>query len=73
MRQERDLVLSVPEVSCEHCVNTINGGLGKLSGVQAVKTDIPTKTVNLRIDPSKISQQQIESALDELGYTVAHA
>jgi len=71
MAQVQDTVLSVPEVSCEHCVKTINGALGELAGVETVDTDIPTKTVRLRYDPAHVSMEQIEATLDDAGYSVA--
>ena len=42
----QDITLSVPDVSCEHCVKTIDGALGTLPGVETVSTDIrkPTGT-----------------------------
>jgi copper chaperone len=64
-------VLSVPDVSCEHCVRTINGALGKLPGVETVETDIPTKSVHIRYDEGQLSLEQIEATLDDVGYTVA--
>jgi copper chaperone CopZ len=67
----REVVLSVPEISCEHCVHTINGALGQLAGVEAVETDIPSKTVRLRYDAGTVTLAAIEAALDEEGYTVA--
>jgi copper chaperone len=66
-----DVVLSVPDVSCEHCVKTINGALGELTGVANVSTDIPTKTVHLSYDPSQTSIEKVEAVLDDAGYTVA--
>ena len=67
----QDITLSVPDISCEHCVKTINGALGEQLGVEEVQTDIPTKTVHLRYDPSQLSLEQIEAVLDDAGYTVA--
>jgi copper chaperone len=67
----QEVVLSVPDVSCEHCVKTINGALGKLTGVETVSTDLPTKTVHLRYDSTQLSIENIEAELDEVGYTVA--
>ncbi|GCE07994.1 heavy-metal-associated domain-containing protein [Dictyobacter aurantiacus] len=66
-----EITLSVPDVSCEHCVKTINQALGSLDGVQSVNTDIPTKSVHLNYDPSHISLEKIEEVLDDAGYTVA--
>ncbi len=71
MTNVQDVVLSVPDVSCEHCVKTVNEALATLSGVESVDTDIPTKSVHLRYDPSQLSMEQIETALDDAGYTVA--
>ena len=71
MAEVQDITLSVPDVSCAHCVKTINGALGALPGVETVSTDIPTKTVHLRYDALQLSLEQIESILDDEGYTVA--
>jgi copper chaperone len=71
MTNVKDTVLSVPDISCEHCVKTINGTLGTLPGVEAVSTDIPTKSVRLRYDNDQLSMEQIEAALDDAGYTIA--
>jgi len=71
MATTQEVVLSVPDVSCEHCVKTINGALGVLAGVESVQTDIPAKTVQLRYDPSQVSMDTIEATLDEAGYTIA--
>jgi copper chaperone len=71
MATMQDMVLSVPDVSCEHCVKTINGALGGLPGVESVSTDIPTKSVHLRYDARHLSREQIEATLDDAGYTVS--
>jgi copper chaperone len=71
MAEIKEVVLSVPDVSCQHCVQTINGSLSTLAGVASVTTDIPTKTVHLRYDPGHVSLEQVEVTLDDAGYTVA--
>jgi copper chaperone len=72
MANVQEITLSVPDVSCQHCVHTINGALGQLAGVEAVSTDIPTKTVHLRYNPDQLTMEKIETTLDDAGYTVAH-
>jgi copper chaperone len=67
----QETVLSVPDISCQHCVNAINGALKELSGVEAVRIDIPTKTVHLSYDPNQVSIDKVEAVLDDIGYTVA--
>lgn len=71
MSDVEDITLSVPDISCEHCVKAINTSPGTLSGVEQVSMDIPTKTVHLRYSPNRVSLPQIEATLDDIGYTVA--
>lgn len=71
MPTAQDVVLSVPDMSCEHCVKAINGALGGLPGVETVATDLPTKSVHLRYDAAQLSMEQIEAALDDAGYTLS--
>ena len=71
MANIQEVVLSVPDVSCEHCVKAINGALGVLPGVETVSTDVPTKKVHVRYDANQLSMEQIETTLDDVGYTVA--
>lgn len=70
MQDTKDLTLSVPDMSCEHCVNTINSTLSGLDGIQNVKVDLSSKSVQLQYQPNQVSLQQIETALDDAGYTV---
>jgi copper chaperone len=71
MPELQDITLSVPDISCEHCVHAINTSLGGLTGVDMVATDIPTKSVHLRFHPEQLTLQEIEVALDDIGYTIA--
>jgi copper chaperone len=67
----REITLSVPDVSCEHCVKTIDGALGALPGVDAVNVDLASRTVRLRYDPAQVTLDRIEETLDDASYTVA--
>ena len=69
MTQEK--TLSVPDISCQHCVQTINKALGAMPGVETVRTDIQSKTVSLCYDPGQVSMDTIEATLDDAGYTIA--
>ena len=71
MSSVQEIMLAVPDISCEHCVKTINGALGALPGVEAVSTDIPTRSVSLRYDSTQVSLKQIEETLDDAGYTIS--
>jgi len=71
MAEGKIIVLSIPDMSCAHCVKTINSSLSALAGVEDINIDLQGKKVQLRYYPDQISEQQIEAALDDAGYTVA--
>ena len=71
MGDMQEIVLSVPDISCQHCVKAINEALGALPGVETVSTDIPTRSVHLNYSGAQLSIEQIEATLDDIGYTVA--
>ena len=64
------VTLNVPDISCGHCVNTIQTSLGQLEGVASVAASAETKQVDLAFDPNKVSLEKIEAVLDEEGYPV---
>jgi copper chaperone len=71
MATTQDTTLSVPEISCAHCVKTINGALGSLPGIESINTNVDSKTVQLRYDPAQVSMDTIEATLNDAGYTIA--
>lgn len=62
--------LTAPDISCGHCVATINRVLGELDGVSHVETSEATKRVEVEFDPNRVSLERIEAVLDEEGYPV---
>jgi copper chaperone len=64
-------ILMVPDISCEHCEHAITQALTPLDGVDAVKVDIPAKTVTVTHDASQVSIDQIKDVLSEEDYPVA--
>jgi copper chaperone CopZ len=42
-----EIVLSVPDVSCDHCVMAIESSVGEVAGVSAVAVDLAAKTVRV--------------------------
>lgn len=45
--------------------------MGEVDGVGSVQVDIDAKTVSLSFDPSKVTEQLIDTNLEDLGYEVA--
>jgi copper chaperone len=66
-------VLSVPDISCEHCARTVTNALTPLAGVERVAVDIPAKRVTVDYDPARVDVVQLSVALAEEDYPVASA
>ena len=61
---------SVPNISCGHCVHTIQTEIAELAGVQSVKADQTTKAVEIAFD-APATEEQIKALLAEINYPVA--
>jgi len=61
---------SVPNISCMHCVHTIQTEVGDLQGIQSVKADPASKMVEIVFD-SPASEEKIRALLAEINYPVA--
>jgi copper chaperone CopZ len=61
---------SVPNISCGHCVHTIQTEVADLAGVQSVKADEATKMVEIAFD-TPATEEQIKGLLAEINYPVA--
>ena len=58
---------TVPNISCGHCVHTIENEVGELAGVTSVKADQATKQVTVTWqDPA--NWDKIQSLLQEINY-----
>lgn len=62
--------LKVNGMSCGHCVNSIEGSVGKLTGVSSVKVHLSEGKVDVEFDPSEITLETIKETIDDQGYDV---
>jgi copper chaperone len=62
--------VSVPNISCHHCVHTIESELRDLAGVTDVKADKDNKTVEINWD-SPATWEGIRDLLIEINYPAA--
>ncbi|MGG4550861.1 copper chaperone CopZ [Paenibacillus humicus] len=62
--------LYVKGMSCGHCINSIEGNVGKLNGVGSVKVNLNEGTVAVSFDPKAVSLKEIKEVIDEQGYEV---
>lgn len=58
---------SVPDISCQHCVDAITAEVGNVDGVTDVEVDLDSRTVVVVGGDEKA----IVAAIDEAGYDVA--
>lgn len=62
--------LSIPNISCGHCVMTIKNELGEIKGVSRIEGDSDKKEVIVQWDaPATI--EKIKETLKEINYPVA--
>jgi copper chaperone len=64
-----ELQLSVPAISCGHCVTAITSEVSKVAGVATVDVDLVTKLVTVRGE--HLDRTPIVAAIDDAGYDVA--
>lgn len=62
--------LYAPDISCDHCIMSIEKALSKISGARFVSGDPESKTVVVEYDPTTVPREVIEAAMEEEGYPV---
>lgn len=60
---------SVPNISCMHCVHTIQTEVSDMEGVLSVKADQNTKAVEIVFD-APASEEAIKALMAEINYPV---
>lgn len=61
---------SVPNISCNHCVHTIQTEVADLEGIKSVKADAATRVVEISFD-APASEEKIKALMAEINYPVA--
>jgi copper chaperone len=59
--------ITVPNISCGHCVHTVEMEVGELAGVTNVKANVDNKQVLIEWQ-EPASWEQIESLLHDINY-----
>lgn len=62
--------LKVNGMSCGHCVNSVEGSVGKLEGVKLVKVNLRAGEVDVEFNPTEVSLSKIKETIDDQGYEV---
>ncbi len=58
---------TIPSISCGHCVRTIQNEVAELEGVQSVKADVTTKSVEI-VFAAPATEDAIKTLLAEINY-----
>jgi copper chaperone len=58
----------VPNISCAHCVYTIERELGALKGVTSVHADQASQLVTVEWQESQVTWEDIRALLQEINY-----
>lgn len=64
-----EIKFTVPEISCDHCKETIEGILNGEENINSASVDIEKKEVSISSD-TKVSIGDLGALLDDHGYTV---
>lgn len=65
-----NVTLKVAGMSCNHCVKAVEGSVGALNGVDNVKVDLQSGSVNVNYNPELVTLEQIKETIDDQGYDV---
>ncbi|MFZ1322996.1 MAG: heavy-metal-associated domain-containing protein [Ignavibacteria bacterium] len=65
---EKTVEITLPSIQCGMCVKTIEKALGNIDGVIDSKVDLKNKSVTVTYDDSKVSIENLESAITAAGY-----
>lgn len=58
---------SVPNISCQHCVHTIQTELADLMGVKSVQANAESRQVVITFEPPA-TEEKIKTLLTEINY-----
>jgi P-type Cu+ transporter len=67
-KENKQTTLQITGMTCAACANRIEKGLNKLDGVDAANVNLALEKANVTYDPSKISVDQLEQTIENLGY-----
>ncbi|WP_226670414.1 copper chaperone CopZ [Metabacillus litoralis] len=64
------VTMKVDGMSCNHCVNAVEGSVSKLQGVSLVKVNLENGSVEINYEQAHITLEQIKEAIEDQGYDV---
>ncbi len=65
------LTLEAPDISCDHCIMSIEKAVTTLPSVKFLSGDAVSKRVTVEYDPAIVELSAIQSVMEEEGYPVS--
>ena len=65
-----EVTLQAEDISCDHCIGTIEKAVTKLSGVRFISGNPDSKEVKIDYDSAVVKIEEIQEAMEEEGYPV---
>lgn len=66
-----EATLKAPDISCDHCIQSIQKAVEALPGARFVSGDPESKQVRVEFDPAQTPLSKIEKVMEEEGYPVS--
>ncbi|WP_258833567.1 copper chaperone CopZ [Peribacillus frigoritolerans] len=66
----KNITLNVQGMSCGHCVNSIEGSVGQLEGINQVNVKLNDAQVEVTFNESQVSLDIIKETIEDQGYEV---
>lgn len=63
------VTFSIPNISCGHCVHTIQMEVGEIAGVTSVSADQESRQATITFEPPA-TEEGIKALLSEINYPV---
>lgn len=65
---EKKVIIPIEGMSCMSCVATIKKALSGMDGIKEVIISLKEKNATVKFDPKKITPEQLQEAINKLGY-----
>ena len=70
MAKLKDMDLPIEGMHCASCVLLTNKTLDKVDGIEKVEADLASNKVHLTVNPKKVSLNQIENEVKNIGFEI---
>jgi len=67
----QEVMLTLPRIGCQGCVNKVVRVLSDIPTVEVVATNVATKSVCMRYDEHAVGMEQVTAALQTIGHVIA--